>query len=506
MSSANVQDLPHMNFRSFVEALKQDNDLIELNDEFNPHLEIAAITRKSCETNDKAPLFNNPKGMENGLFRILGAPNSLRHDPKTRYGRLARHLGLPPTSSMKDILDKVLSAKSKELIPPTVVPTGSCKENILLAGDFDLTKLPSPMIHKSDGGKYIETYGFHILKSPDGKWVNWSIARAMVYDKNHLAVNIGAPQHIWQMYDLWRKEGKPMPWALAFGAPPAATMVSSMPIPDGVSEADYVGALTGHSLDLVKCETNDLLVPANSEIVMEGSISTSETVKEGPFGEMHGYIFPFKIHDNKVARVDAITHRNDAILPLSSCGRLTDETHTMIGPLAAAEIRHLLQTHDFPVKEVMAPLESQVTWAAVQIDTEKLRALKTNSVEFCKKIGDLVFGTKVGFTIHRLIIVGDDIDVYEWKDVIWAFCTRCRPNDDEYFYPDVRGFPLVPFMGHGSGNPLKGGKVVSDALFPAEYTEGRLFEAADFKNSYPQELQDAINANWEKMGFRSSLH
>ncbi|KOC14584.1 hypothetical protein AFLA70_831g000171, partial [Aspergillus flavus AF70] len=141
-----------------------------------------------------------------------------------------------------------------------------------------------------------------------------------------------------------------------------------------------------------------------------------------------------------------------------------------------------------------------------QIDTEKLSALKTNSAEFCRKIGDPVFGTKVGLTIHRLIIVGDDIDVYEWKDVIWAFCTRCRPNDDEYFYSDVRGFPLVPYMGYGSGNPLKRGKVVSDALFPAEYTEGRLFEAADFKNSYPKELQDVINANWGKMGFSRSRH
>ena len=104
---ASIQDLPHMNFRSYVEALKQDNDLVEIDREIDPDLEAGAIIRKVCETDDKAPLFNNLKGADKGLFRILGAPNSLRADPRTRYGRLARHLALPPTAGMKEILDKM---------------------------------------------------------------------------------------------------------------------------------------------------------------------------------------------------------------------------------------------------------------------------------------------------------------------------------------------------------------------------------------------------------------
>jgi UbiD family decarboxylase len=289
-----AQDLPHMNFRSYVEALKADGDIAEINAEKDPNLEVSAIIRRSNELDDKAPLFNNVKGAKNGLFRILGGPNSHRQPSKGKYGRLARHLALPPDAGMKQILDKMLSVKEAQPIPPRVVATGACKENKLVGDAIDLTALPVPLIHKDDGGKYIQTYGMHIVQSPDGKWTNWSIARAMIYDNKHLVGVVR--QHNWQIHQMWKKEGKDVPWALCFGVPPAAIMASTMPLPEGFMESSYIGALTGHAIDVVKCETNDLLVPANSEIVFEGTLSATETAPEGPFGEMHGYVFPGDSH------------------------------------------------------------------------------------------------------------------------------------------------------------------------------------------------------------------
>lgn len=154
-----VNNDPHICFRSFVDALKADNDLVEIDTPVDAHLEAAAITRRVCEIDDKVPLFNNVICSQQGLFRILGAPGSLRKPPKDRYGRLARHLGLPPTASMRDILDKMLSASSMTPIPPNIVPTGPCKEIILNNNQVDLTKLPAPQTHQADGGKYIQTHG-----------------------------------------------------------------------------------------------------------------------------------------------------------------------------------------------------------------------------------------------------------------------------------------------------------------------------------------------------------
>lgn len=127
--------------------------------------------------------------------------------------------------------------------------------------------------------------------------------------------------------------------------------------------------------------------------------------------------------------------------------------------------------------------------------------MKTNSKAFRKLVGDIVFNEKAAYTTHRLVLLGDDIDVYNGKDVMWAFSTRCRPGMDETFFEDVRGFPLIPYMGHGNGPKGKGGKVVSDALMPDEYTTGANWKAADFRNSYPKELQAKVLSNWEVMGF-----
>lgn len=108
-----------------------------------------------------------------------------------------------------------------------------------------------------------------------------------------------------------------VPYAIALGAPPIAVMAAGMPLPSGVTEAEYVGSLCGSPLELVKCETNDIFVPANSEIVLEGTISVTEKGKEGPFGEMHGYSFPDEGSMQPLYKVDAITHRKNAILPIS---------------------------------------------------------------------------------------------------------------------------------------------------------------------------------------------
>ncbi|KAF4954213.1 hypothetical protein FGADI_5426 [Fusarium gaditjirri] len=493
-------------FRTFVEQLKADNDLVEINDEIDPHLEAAAITRLVCETDDKAPLFNNLKGQnDKGLWRMLGAPGALRRSKKYRYGRLARHLALPPTASMKEISDKMLSAHDLPPIPPRIVADGPTKENSLTGDEIDLLSLPSPYIHKDDGGRYIQTYGMHVLQSPDGTWTNWSISRAMVHDRNHLTGHIVPPQHIWQIFEMWKKLGKDVPWALCFGVPPAAILASSMPIPDGVNEADFVGAITGRPLELVKCDTNDLYVPANTEIVFEGTISTSEVVDEGPYGEMHGYVFPGVKLKWPLYKVNKITYRNNAILPISATGRLTDETHTLIGTLASAEIRKACQNASMPITDAFSPFVSTATWIALRVDTSKLRQLKWTAEEFRKKVGDVVFSVRSGLCFHRLILVGEDIDVYDDKDVMWAFTTRCRPGDDETFFSDVPGFRLIPYMGHGTGPKNRGGKVVSDALMPSEYLNGPNWVTADFENSYPNELKASVRGKWEEVFGFSSL-
>jgi UbiD family decarboxylase len=491
----------HLDFRSFVDVLRKQNDLVDINEEIDPKLEVAAITRRAYERRSRAPLFNNVKGADDGFFRILGAPGGLSKDPTKSHCRLALHLGLDSSAGPKEIIDYILKAKSQKPIPPVHVRDGPCKEVKILGPDVDLTKLPAPFLNMADGGNYIQTLGINIVQHPTEPWTNWSIARAMVHDKTRMAGLIMKPQHIARIYEQWVKKGEDVPYAIALGAPPIAVMAASMPLPSGVTEAEYVGSLCGSPLELIKCETNDIYVPANSEIVLEGTISVRDRGPEGPFGEMHGYSFLDENSQQPLYTVSAITHRNDAILPICVPGKASgpDETHTVIGTLAAAEMRQLLQDNGFPVKQVFALYESQVIWAAVQVDRGALSALNLDAKEFCERVGNLVFRHKCGMQIHRLLIVGDDIDPFSFNDVMWAYSTRCRPGMDDFMFEDVTAYPLVPYMSHGPGTKLTGGKVVSNCLLPSEYKNKQGWIVCDFKNGYPEDVKENVLEKWDRL-------
>ena len=321
-----------IDFRSFIEQLRKDNDLAEINKEIDSHLEAAAIVRRVAEVKGKAPLFNNIKGAKpGGLFRIFGNAASLRSSPKERYGRIARTFGLKPTASWKEISLRIARGTHATSQPPRLLSTGPCKENILKGDEIDLHKLPAPKLHQDDGGKYLQTYGIHVLQTPDGRWTNWSIFRGMVHDDKHLVCLVGGGQHVSVIRNEWLALGvTEVPWALAFGVPPAANFVAGLPVPEGVSEAEFTGALVGQPLDLVKCELSDLLVPASSEIVFEGTMSLTKKADEGPFGDALAVVFDGEKHQHPLFRVDMITYRNDPILPISVPGKICDESVSVL--------------------------------------------------------------------------------------------------------------------------------------------------------------------------------
>src|SRR5262249_10280641 len=147
------------------------------------NLEMGAIIRRTYELQAPAPLFNRIKGIEPG-FRVLGAPAGV--SKKHGLVRIALSLGLPATASAQDIIEALASAHARTPIPPRRVATGPCKENRLLGDAVDLHRLPAPYIHDGDGGRYLNTWGTIVVKTPDGRWVNWSITRIMLHGKNTL--------------------------------------------------------------------------------------------------------------------------------------------------------------------------------------------------------------------------------------------------------------------------------------------------------------------------------
>lgn len=506
---------PALRFRDFLQVLKDENDLVEIEQEIDPNLEAGAIMRRAYEEKLPVPLMKNlkqdPRNPDpKNLFGMVGCIGGLRNPREQDHARIAHHLGLPASTPMNEIIDFLLECKKKKPIPPTLVDNSKApfKKNKLVGDQVNLNALPAPVLHEEDGGKYIQTYGMFILQTPDKSWTNWSIARAMIYDDKHLTGLVVSPQHIRQVADKWEEVGKleEVPYVLAFGVPPAAILVSSMPIPEGSSESDYVGAICGESLPVVKADTNELLIPAESEFVLEGTLNINKLVNEGPFGEMHAYVFPGTAHPSPLYKVDQISYRDESILPVSNPGLCTDETHTLIGGLISAECKQSALDHPVLSKvilDVFTPYESQALWLAFRVNVKELVKLNTTSEELRKLIGEHYFARKIGMFVHEIILVGDDIDIFDFRKFIWAYTTRHTPGDDQTFFNDCVAFILAPFIANGPRLKLgKGGKVVTDCLFPQQYTDPDFkFITCAFAN-YPQEVTKKIESNWSTYGYK----
>lgn len=173
-----------------------------------------------------------------------------------------------------------------------------------------------------------------------------------------------------------------------------------------------------------------------------------------------------------------------------------------MGALGAAEcLQHCLDAN-LPVLDAATPFITQVVWLVLQIDTAALRKQHTTSAAFRARVGAVLFAHKASLYFHRVLLVGPDIDIWDEREVIFAFSTRCRPGAlQETRFEDVDGFSITPFMVHGPGNVLRGGKVVHDCLMPVEYTTGRDWKVCSFQLDYPKEVRERINERWRGWGF-----
>ena len=476
--------MPYKDLREFIAVLEKQGDAVRVEKEVDANLEVGAITRRVNETQSPAPFFQKIKGYA-PEYRIFGSPLATLR-------RLATALEINPDASYSEILDRVETGWKRQ-IKPRVVKDGPCKENIYVGEDVDLYKLPSPVIHEGDGGPYLGTWGCFATPDLDSDWQNWGMYRNQVFDKNTLGVYMeGLRHHGLMYYAKYEPRNMAMPFALAIGPEPICTLAACTSAATGVSEVDIACGLRGEPVDLVKCETNDLLVPATSEIVIEGEIPPHERRLEGPFGEGFGYmtpaarLFPF-------GRVKAVTHRNNPILTVSNMGTATDEGDVAYAVNMAIEVRGALLKAGIPITGVYIPTEccSQLTVVST----------KNTFSGIANRIANCIWGSTSNW-FARVVVVGEDVDPSDMKEVLHTWMSQCHP---------VRG---ITVMGHATGTTLqaslsmedrkvsKGANVVFDCLFPIEWPAEAIPKKASFKAVYPKELQEKVVKGWTEYGFK----
>ena len=486
--------MAYKDLREFIAKLEEEGELVRIKKEVDWDLEVGAIIRRSYDLMAPAPFFENIKGYGNG-FRILGASAGVSNKPNRYFARLALSLGMNPESKISDIIEEYIKRR-KNPIKPVIVSDGPCKENIDIGDEVNLYKFPTPVVHEGDGGRYIGTWHIVVTKDPDSEWVNWGMYRLMIHDEKTMGGIIAPPQHIGQMYyQKYEARNKPMEFAVAMGGDPVIAIVACSMLPPYVNEVDVAGGLRGEPVELVKCETVDLYVPATSEIVIEGEVLPYERKEEGPFGEYVGYRASER-SPKPVYHVKAVTYRNDPILPVSCMGVPVDESAAVVPITNSAEILNELREQGLPIKMVYCPPEGVSHMASVSI--------KVSYPNFAKKVAYSLWATKPGIYLPYVVVVDDDVDVTNMVEVIHAFCVKCHPYRGIYKFKDSPTYPfLMPFL--SPENRLKGtdgGYALFDCTWPKQWPPEAIPKKASFDVLWPKDIQEKVLKNWKDYGYK----
>ncbi len=470
--------------REFINALRASGDLVDVQQEVDWDLEMGAIVRRVCEMKERSPYFKSIKDYAG--FEALGAPLAT-------YRKLAIALGLAPDTPIPDIGKEYTARTSGQGIKPVVVDRSAApvKRHVFLGDDASLFDLPGPMVHDGDGGRYLATWHMIVAADPDTGDVNWGMYRQMVHDERTMVGPVLPFSDMGKMfYNKSVPRNQPLPFATVIGMDPLAGISACAPA--AIPEDEFCGMMMGEPVELVKCETNDLLVPAHAEIVIEGEILPGVMMLEAPFGEYTGYRTSPR-DDRTVYRVKAITYRDKPIMMVSNMGIPTDEGQLLRSFSLGLEMEKLLRSQGIPITGVYMLPES--THHLVVIGTRNAYAV------IASQIAQLVFGSKLGPWFHQVIVVDQTVDIYNVNEVIHAFSTRCNPATDIHIYRNSAGTPLNPFTPPEDRRVGRGSKVLFDCLFPIDWTRTDTPILVSFNTSYPEDVKEKVLANWQNYGY-----
>jgi len=434
----------HRDFRDYLTALEGRGKLKRVTGVVDKDWELSAIAR--TVTTMAAPqryglLFENVKGYKTPVStNVFGS-------------RDVCAVALETTADK--IFDRWIKAENSP-IPPKVVNSGLCKENILKGKDIDLLKFPIPTwTPKKDPAPFI-TGGCAATKDPEAGWLNVGLYRFQVHDKDKLGILLlkGDGKKIFEKY---KEAGKHMPIAISIGPPPTVVISSVANIPFGTSEYDIAGALGQSPIELIKCETNDLLVPATSEIVIEGQVDPNELIMEGPFGRLQGYMGYSS--EEPYVQIECITHRNNPIMN----GLIEQKPPSEGGCISSLSLEVMMLQK---LRALGVPGVVGVCIAEASAEMGLVISIRKRNDAHARQVMDAAWAAYPAGG-KQVVIVEDDCNPYDPFDVEWHIMTRCQPSRDIEIIRDVSGHPSDPSI--SKEDVERGSKMGIDATRKLDY-------------------------------------
>ena len=423
--------MKYKDLRDFIRVLEEQGELKRVSQEIDPRLEMTEICDRTLRAGGPAILFENPRGSDVPvLANLFGTPHRVALgmgedsvEALREVGKLLAFLKEPdPPRGIKEAW-KTLPVFKKVLdMAPKTIRKAPCQEVILEGEEVDLGKLPVQTCWPGDAAPLI-TWGLVITKGPYKERQNMGIYRQQVLGPNKVIMRWLSHRGGALDFRDWCEAhpGEPFPISVALGSDPATILGAVTPVPDTLSEHAFAGLLRGSRTELVQCKGNDLLVPASSEIILEGHIYPDETAPEGPYGDHTGYYN--EVEEFPVFTIERITQRKEPIYHSTYTGRPPDEP-AILG-VALNEVFVPILQKQFPeiIDFYLPPEGCSYRMAVVSI--------KKQYPGHAKRVMLGVWSFLRQFMYTKFVIVVDeDIDARNWEDVIWAMTTRMDPQRD----------------------------------------------------------------------------
>lgn len=422
--------------------------------EVDPELEIAEILRRAMkERPGRAVLFQKVKGSH---IPVLGNAFSSEHLVASSLGvssipelgeKLSSLFELEPPKGVFDAIRSLPKLRGLVGIGPRTVKTGPVKEVVELA-DASFSSIPVPKIWPKDGGRFI-TFPLVITKDAETGLTNIGVYRIQVFDDRTATIHWQRHRSSALSHRILEKENRRMDVAIVLGADPATLFTGVAPVPDAFDEYVFSGFLRGKAVDVVKCETSDLLVPARAEIVLEGHVDPGEYKLEGPFGDHTGYYTPKEPYP--VFHLDALTRRTTPIYLMTIVGKPVQED-TYLANAAQAMFTPPLKMLFPEIVDIHMPAEGVFTNLAVV-------SIKKSYPGQAKKVMMGLWGMPQLMFLKVIVVVDDDVDISDKSEVLWAVTTRIDPARDVMIIPDA----VTDTLDHASKRPNLGSKMGIDA-------------------------------------------
>ena len=485
--------------REFLDMLEANGDLVRIKEEIDPNLEMTEIADRTLRGGGPALLFENPKGYDVPLLanlfgtekRVAQGMGADSIEALREIGELLAYLRQPdPPKGMRDLIDKAPLLKKVLNMGPKTISRPPCQDVVIDGDDIDLNKLPIQTCWPGDVGPLV-TWPLVITRGPEKPRMNLGIYRMQLIGRNKLIMRWLSHRGGALDFRDWclKRPGEPYPVAIALGADPATTLGAVTPVPDALSEYAFAGLLRGGKTELANCLTqrckdNELLVPANSEIILEGYIDPEEMADEGPFGDHTGYYN--EVESFPVFTVEKMTTRKNPIYHSTYTGRPPDEP-AILG-VALNEVFVPLLQKQFPeIVDFYLPPEGCSYRMAVV-------SMRKEYPGHAKRVMLGIWSFLRQFMYTKFIIVTDeDVDVRNWEDVIWAMTTRMDPRRDSVFIDNTP----IDYLDFASPVAGLGSKVGMDAT---NKWEGETDREWGTSIQMSEDVKTRVDDMWDSLG------